>query len=324
MSSFLPSSGAALAALGLLFFGATDSASAQQITFTKDIAPILQRSCQNCHRPGNIGPMSLLTYQEARPWARAIKQQVVQRNMPPWYIDRAVGIHSFKNDPSLTDAEIATISKWADSGAPEGNAANLPAPRKFDDSDRWHIGKPDIIVTLKKDVLVKAKAPDQWLDLPTEDLGVKINRYIQAVEVKPIKGVAVVHHAVATMQFEDEQGNEQQSLLEEYAVGKFGDIYAENTGRVLPAGAKVTMNMHPHVSELTRRPTSQWVSSCIRKATRPSTSRSRSTSATTKISIFRPIRKMFESMATALCCGPLALPLSSRTCTIAGKRNAWS
>ena len=95
--------GAILTAV-LLMSGATGIGNAQapatqtpdQVTFAKDVAPILQRSCQNCHRPGNIGPMSLLTYQDVRPWARAIKQQIVQRNMPPWYIDRAVGIHSFR------------------------------------------------------------------------------------------------------------------------------------------------------------------------------------------------------------------------------------
>src|ERR1700691_1928154 len=88
------------------------------VTFAKDVAPILQRACQNCHRPGSIGPMPLLTYTDARPWARSIKQQVVQRNMPPWFIDRAVGIQKFKNDGSLSDQEIATISQWADAGAP--------------------------------------------------------------------------------------------------------------------------------------------------------------------------------------------------------------
>src|ERR1700686_3216414 len=238
----------------LVIFGTIGLVQAQtksapdQVTFAKDVAPILQRSCQTCHRPGNIGPMSLLTYQDVRPWARAIKQQIVQRNMPPWYIDRAVGIHSFKSDPSLSDQEIATISKWVDAGAPLGNAAELPAPRKFEDGDRWHIGKPDVIVTLKKDVLVKSKAPDQWVDLPMEDLGIKINRYPQAKEVKPIKGVSVVHHGVATIRVDDEQGNEQQSLPEEYAVGKFGDIYADSTGRVMPAGAKVMLNLHLHAN----------------------------------------------------------------------------
>src|SRR6478752_3172920 len=95
-------------------------APARQPTFTKDVAPILQRSCQNCHRPGSIAPMSLLTYKEARPWARSIKDKVVRRQMPPWHIDRNIGITKFKDDPSLTDVEIATISDWVDQGALEG------------------------------------------------------------------------------------------------------------------------------------------------------------------------------------------------------------
>jgi hypothetical protein len=219
-----------------------------QVSFTKDIAPLLQRTCQNCHRPGNIGPMSLLTYQDVRPWAKSIRQQVVQRNMPPWYIDRTVGIHKFKNDPSLSDHEIEMISKWVDAGAPEGNTADLPPARQFDDSDRWHIGTPDVVVKLKKEVLVKAKAPDYWADLDMEDLGLKTDRYIQAVEVKPLKGAKVVHHAVAQTRLEDEQGNQEQGLLEEYAVGKFGDIFPEGTGRLIKAGTQTYMNVHLHAN----------------------------------------------------------------------------
>src|SRR5438094_6636476 len=94
------------------------------VTFTKDVAPILQKNCQVCHRPGSIAPMSLLTYEDARPWARAIKQRTSLREMPPWYIDRTVGIHQFKNDRSLSEEDIATIAKWADAGAPLGNPAD--------------------------------------------------------------------------------------------------------------------------------------------------------------------------------------------------------
>src|SRR5438445_10672958 len=107
--------------MALIALGTTanaQSAPERQVTFTRDVAPILQRSCQTCHRPGSIAPMSLLTYEEARPWAKAIKQKVATREMPPWYIDRHVGITKFKSDPSLTDAEIATLTTWADSGAP--------------------------------------------------------------------------------------------------------------------------------------------------------------------------------------------------------------
>ncbi len=219
-----------------------------QPTFAKDVAPLLQRSCQNCHRPGNIGPMSLLTFQDVRPWARAIKQQVTQRNMPPWYISRTVGIQQFRNDPSLTDTEIALISRWVDNGAPMGDERDLPPPRQFEDNDRWHIGLPDIVVKLKKEVLVKAKAPDYWADLDLEDLGLKTDRYIQAIEVKPVKGVKAVHHAVAQSRLEDEQGNLQQGLLEEYAVGKFGDIYAADTGRLIKAGTQGYVNVHLHAT----------------------------------------------------------------------------
>lgn len=225
----------------------TNSVPAQP-TFAKDVAPILQKSCQNCHRPGNIAPMSLLTYQDVRPWARAIKQQTTLRNMPPWYISRTVGIQRFKNDPSLSDDEIALISRWVDNGAPMGDERDMPPPRKFDDNDRWHIGDPDVVVRLKQEVLVKAKAPDYWADLDLEDLGLKTDRYIQAIEVKPIKGVKAVHHAVAQSRFEDEQGNLQQGLLEEYAVGKFGDIYASDTGRLIKAGTQAYVNVHLHAN----------------------------------------------------------------------------
>ena len=108
-------------AVCLIQFTATAADTAtREITFSKDVAPILQRSCQNCHRPGSIAPMSLLTYQDARPWARSIKEKVVRRQMPPWHIDRNIGITKFKDDPSLTDAEIAVIANWVDQGALEG------------------------------------------------------------------------------------------------------------------------------------------------------------------------------------------------------------
>src|SRR4030095_5071312 len=104
---------------------ALSTAAQAPVTFAKDVAPILQRSCQHCHRPGAIAPMSLLTYEDARPWARAIKEKVTKREMPPWYIDRNIGITEFKDDPSLSDQEIATITRWVDAGAPMGNPADL-------------------------------------------------------------------------------------------------------------------------------------------------------------------------------------------------------
>ena len=90
----------------------------QPVTFTKDVAPILQQKCQDCHRAGSMAPMSLLTYEETRPWAKAIRERVITRQMPPWHIDRNVGVQKFKNDMSLSDAQIATIVRWVDSGSP--------------------------------------------------------------------------------------------------------------------------------------------------------------------------------------------------------------
>src|SRR4030095_13636388 len=134
-------------ALAPISANAQSAKAAAPSTFAKDIAPILQKSCQSCHRPNQMSPMSFMTYQEVRPWAKSIKQKVVERQMPPWGIDPHVGIQSFKNDPSLREDEIENMAKWVDAGAPQGNLADMPKAREWDDSDRWHIGKPDIIVT---------------------------------------------------------------------------------------------------------------------------------------------------------------------------------
>ena len=193
-----------------------------QVTFTKDVAPILQKNCQVCHRPNTFAPMSLLTYEEARPWARSMKQKVVAREMPPWYVDKNVGVQHFKNDVSLSDQEIATISQWVDSGAPKGDAKDMPPPRVFEDQDKWHIGTPDLIVSLPEDRVVSAKAPDKWLDI-TVDPALTEDRYIQAIETKPVKGYKVVHHAVTRMRHDsdasDAANTEDWTFLNEYALG---------------------------------------------------------------------------------------------------------
>jgi len=213
-------------------------------TFSKDIAPILQRSCQNCHRTGSIAPMTLLTYKEARPWARSIKEKVVRREMPPWHIDRNVGITKFKEDPSLTDAEIATISNWVDRGAPEGNPADMPPPRQFSDLDKWQIGKPDIVVSMKKPYRLKANGQDEYYDVDI-DPGFKEDVYIQAVETKPDTGFKVVHHATTNL-IEDPEEDPVGLFLNEYAVGKNADIFPENSGRLIRAGSKIHFNLHLH------------------------------------------------------------------------------
>lgn len=225
-------------------------------TFARDIAPIFQRSCQNCHRPGSIAPMSLVTYSDARPWARSIKQRVSSREMPPWGIDKNVGIQHFENDYSLSQDEIDTIVRWVDAGAPVGDSKDMPPARNFDDPRVWHIGngKPDLIVSMPKAYKVPAQGADVTLEF-LADIGLSEDRYIKAVEIKPDpKSFKVVHHAAldivepwanAEAQRGDTYGRGgPRSFLSEYALGKDADSFPEGTGRLLKAGSKVNFNMH--------------------------------------------------------------------------------
>jgi hypothetical protein len=249
-----------LVASATVVFGVAGAAQAQ-VTFTKDVAPILQERCQICHRTGTFAPMSLVTYEQARPWARSIKQKVLAREMPPWFIDKNIGVQHFSNDASLTDEEIATIVKWVDGGALEGNRSDMPPPRQFPDGQAWQIGKPDLIVTLPKDVVVKAKGPDWWPDILV-DPGLTEDRYIQAVQIIPAKGHAVIHH-IRTSIVEPDAGTrhsgqldgnvalevgEQGVFLNEYAVGKGGDMFPEGSGRLIKAGTKINFQFHLHSS----------------------------------------------------------------------------
>ena len=230
--------------LSAFAFAADSTKPVADATFSKDISPILERSCQNCHRAGSIAPMPLLTYKDARPWARSIKEKVVRREMPPWHIDRNVGITKFKEDPSLTDAEIATISNWVDHGAPEGNPSDMPPPRRFSDLDKWQIGKPDIVISMKKPYRLKANGQDDYYDVDI-DPGFKEDVYIQAVETKPDMGFKVVHHATTNL-IEDPEDDPVGLFLNEYAVGKNADIFPESSGRLIRAGSKVHFNLHLH------------------------------------------------------------------------------
>src|SRR5438128_9108288 len=119
--------GAALSGLAAETSSGRGSDSANdRVTFARDIAPILQERCQDCHRKDSMAPMSLVTYEETRPWAKAIRERVISRQMPPWHIDRTVGVRKFKNDMSLTDEQIGVIVRWVDSGAPQGNPKDMP------------------------------------------------------------------------------------------------------------------------------------------------------------------------------------------------------
>jgi hypothetical protein len=220
-------------------------------TYSKDIAPILQRSCQDCHRPGAMAPMSLLTYADVRPWASAIKQRVAARAMPPWQIDHTIGIQKYKNDLSLSDADVATVVKWVDSGAPEGNKADLPPTKVFQALDVWQIGTPDLIVELPQTFTVKAVGSDVWPNIIV-DPHLTEDRYLMAVEGRPLEGFDVVHHLTinAVAPGSDDatlgDGASQGVFLTNYALGKNGDVYANDAGRLLKAGSKINFNTHFH------------------------------------------------------------------------------
>lgn len=212
-------------------------------TFSKDVAPIFQKSCDSCHHAGSIAPMSLTTYQEARPWARSIKTKVVTRVMPPWHIDRNVGIQKFKNDPSLSDEEIATITSWVDHGAPEGNPADMPPVPTFSNEERWQF-KPDIVVAMKKPYVLPANAGDQYYDVDV-DPGLKEDVYVQAIQTRPITGYNVVHHFDTNI-VEDPQADPIGLFLSEYAIGKAADVYPANAGRLIKAGSLIHFQIHLH------------------------------------------------------------------------------
>jgi len=252
---FLAAVGAAILLSGAAPDAQQPSARENPVTFARDVMPILQRSCQNCHRPGSVAPMSLMTYEETRPWARAIKQRVSAREMPPWGIDKNVGIQEFKNDWSLSDAEIARIARWVDTGAPLGNPADLPPPRVFDDPRLWHIGngKPDLIVSMPKPFKVPSVGADVTLEFLAET-GLTEDRWIKEIETKPDpRSFAAVHHASldivepwagldATRENYGMGG--PRSFLSEYALGKNADVFPPGTGRLLKAGSKINFNMH--------------------------------------------------------------------------------
>jgi hypothetical protein len=250
------------------------NARARTVTFTKDIAPILQRSCQSCHRPDSIAPMSLLTYEEVRPWARSIKLKTTLREMPPWFIEKNIGVQHFKDDPSLSDEEIATVAAWADNGAPNGNPADLPPPRVFTDGKEWTIGKPDLIV-LSPVHNLKAVAADFYGLLDSSPTGLTEDRYIKAVEIKEKRlkkdtaarksgdlNLFVVHHAVITGGVQRDldalppEGDPAQAVPQNsragggfnvvYEVGQNATIYPDTLGVKLAAGSVLNWDVHLH------------------------------------------------------------------------------
>jgi hypothetical protein len=222
-------------------------------TFAKNIAPILQEKCQNCHRAGSMAPMSLVTYEETRPWAKSIKERVVTRNMPPWHLDKTVGIQHFQNDMSLSDGQIAVIARWVDAGAPLGDLKDMPPPKQWPNDDSWQLekqfGKPDFILK-SEPYTMPAKGQDVWFR-PLTPIPVTEARWVRAVEMRPgtLAGRRITHHALAYLQQEEPgsgTGLQMQGLLMEWAINKNYDIYRPNTGKLLLPGSRIWWEMHLH------------------------------------------------------------------------------
>jgi len=208
-----------------------------KITYAKDVAPILNAKCVQCHREGEVAPMSLRTYAEVRPWVKAIAKRVVQeKSMPPWHADPAYG--TFSNDMRLSAAEIAVIDKWIKTGSALGNEADLPAPREFPDG--WVLGEPDYVLELSP-VDVAADGPDKFPNLKAQlDLGE--DRWIRAIEIQP-SAKRAVHHVFARVAEADGKIGGQ---LGAYVAGAPPTVFAEGTGRLIKKDQEIVAQAHYH------------------------------------------------------------------------------
>jgi mono/diheme cytochrome c family protein len=250
-------------------------AGAAEVTFSRDIAPILQRSCQNCHRPDGVAPMSLVTYEDVRPWARSIKLRTGLGPragvMPPWYVEKNIGIQQFHNDPSLSEDEVARVAKWVEAGAPRGNPADMPPPRQWADNSVWAIGAPDLVIKTN-DMLVKGDAPDWWGEIPSVPTGLTQDRYVAALEIKEVNDVDshagsgratvggrfVFHHMIWRTQVLDANSdrtpdplaifNDEESVnWPVHEVGRNADFFDPKSARLLKAGSSIVSDsVHLH------------------------------------------------------------------------------
>ncbi|HWI20575.1 MAG TPA: cytochrome c, partial [Vicinamibacterales bacterium] len=218
------------------------SAGAQTPTFAKDVAPIFYSKCVECHRPTMFAPMSLVTFDEARPWAKSIRSRVAARTMPPWGADPAHG--TFKNDPRLSDKEIATILAWVDGGAPKGDDTDLPTVPTF--VEGWTIGKPDAVFTMEKPFEIPATGTIdyQYIRIPT---GITENKWLAAIEIKP-EARAHVHHVIA---FTVPAGSPitAGAALGPANIGgvtpnKPGVVFEPGVGRMLNGNSDIVLQMH--------------------------------------------------------------------------------
>jgi hypothetical protein len=239
-----------------------DTPNAEKVTFSNQVVRIFQEKCQDCHRAGTAAPMSLVTFEEARPWAKSIKERVLSGNMPPWHIDKTYGVRHFSNDMSLSDAQIKTIAKWVDSGAAEGDKKDLPPVKQWPSDNVWQLskqfGEPDLVVK-SEPYTMPANSQDQWWR-PLAQIDVKEPRWVRAVEMRPgtTAGRKITHHALAHLvqddpdarAFSDPVGNgrgvNEAGTLMEWAVGKSYDAYREGSGKLILPGAHIWWDIHYH------------------------------------------------------------------------------
>jgi hypothetical protein len=224
--------------------GNADSKNARSVTFAKDIAPIFYNKCAECHRPGEIAPFSLMTYKEARPWGRSIREKVAEGAMPPWHADPAHG--KFSNDRRLSKEEKATVLAWVDNGMKEGNVKDLPPAPKF--TEGWNIGKPDVVLTAREfEVPATGTVNYQYFIVPTN---FKEDKWIQAAEVRP-GNRAVVHHVIVLVAELGELGKGQGAFARDgisglvgYAPGEGEVSLPDGEAKLVKAGSLLLLQMH--------------------------------------------------------------------------------
>jgi hypothetical protein len=222
--------------------GDLTGAEAAAPTFSKDIAPIFAKNCMSCHRPGEIAPMSFMSYKEVRPWAKSIREKVVNREMPPWHADPAHG--EWTNDRRLSQKDIDAIRAWVDGGAPEGDPKDLPQAPKF--ATGWQIGEPDVVFQMPEEFTVPAEGavPYMYFTVPTN---FKEDRYIAAMEARA-GDLSVVHHIVIYVRDPREARPKRQDigtgLLGALSPGMTPFIAQPGTAKLIKAGANLVFQMH--------------------------------------------------------------------------------
>jgi peroxiredoxin len=213
------------------------------VTYAKDVSRILQNRCQECHRPGQIGPMPLLSYGDASSWSQMIREVVADRRMPPWHADPKIG--SFANDRRLSDDERSKLLAWVDAGCPPGDNKDLPPAKKF--AEGWSIGKPDAVFTFKDAITIPAKSvkgvlPYKWVLIPTN---FDEDKWVQAAEAKP-GNHSVVHHIIVYVARGKQKNIDGigNGLLVAYAPGDLGASFPPGAAKKLPKGAVLAFQMH--------------------------------------------------------------------------------